>query len=277
MGGARGGLGPLRRRAADRGRHPDRALAAEADPRGRPRQPARVRRAGRHQPRGHAPRSRRTSSTRPTRRARSSARSAATWPRTRAARTASSTASRRTTSCGLELVLPDGEMIQLGGKELDPPGYDLLGAFVGSEGTLGIATKVVAARDARARDGADARRLLRLHARRPARRSRRSCRPAIVPGAIEMMDKLAIQASEQMAHAGYPGRPRRGAAGRARRRRARVRGALRRGRGDLRDAAAPTTSASRATRPSASCSGRRARRRSRRWAGSPPTTSSRTA
>src|SRR6185437_14175280 len=37
---------------------------------------------------------------------------------------------------GLELVLSDGEMVQLGGYELDPPGYDLLGAFVGSEGTL---------------------------------------------------------------------------------------------------------------------------------------------
>jgi glycolate oxidase len=44
--------------------------------------------------------------------------------------------------CGLEVVLADGELITLGGPELDPPGYDLLGAFVGSEGTLGIATKV---------------------------------------------------------------------------------------------------------------------------------------
>ena len=43
---------------------------------------------------------------------------------------------------GLELVLPDGELVQLGGKELDHPGADLLGAFVGSEGTLGIATKI---------------------------------------------------------------------------------------------------------------------------------------
>src|SRR3954454_8186409 len=44
---------------------------------------------------------------------------------------------------GLEVVLPDGEVVQLGGKELDRPGYDLLGAFVGSEGTLGVATKVI--------------------------------------------------------------------------------------------------------------------------------------
>src|SRR5690349_1657372 len=43
---------------------------------------------------------------------------------------------------GLELVLADGEMVQVGGPELDPPGYDLLGAFVGSEGTLGCGTKI---------------------------------------------------------------------------------------------------------------------------------------
>ena len=43
---------------------------------------------------------------------------------------------------GLELVLPDGSEVTLGGPELDHPGYDLVGAFVGSEGTLGIATRI---------------------------------------------------------------------------------------------------------------------------------------
>ncbi|MEA2311890.1 MAG: glycolate oxidase, partial [Solirubrobacteraceae bacterium] len=43
---------------------------------------------------------------------------------------------------GLEVVLADGEMVQIGGEELEHPGYDLLGAFVGSEGTLGVATKI---------------------------------------------------------------------------------------------------------------------------------------
>src|SRR5438094_10243430 len=43
---------------------------------------------------------------------------------------------------GLEVVLGDGSMVRLGGKELDRPGYDLVGAFVGSEGTLGIATAI---------------------------------------------------------------------------------------------------------------------------------------
>src|SRR5438093_8220424 len=43
---------------------------------------------------------------------------------------------------GLEVVLDDGQIIWLGGEVPDTPGYDLCGIFVGSEGTLGIATKI---------------------------------------------------------------------------------------------------------------------------------------
>ena len=90
--GLSGGARALRRRDRDLARAP------EPDPRGRPRERADRRRAGRDEQRGHAGGRRRTgSTTRPTRRASTSARSAATSPRTRAARTASSTGSPSTT------------------------------------------------------------------------------------------------------------------------------------------------------------------------------------
>src|SRR5438105_11862121 len=44
---------------------------------------------------------------------------------------------------GLEVVMPDGEIAWLGGKTRETPGYDLAGVFVGSEGTVGIATRLV--------------------------------------------------------------------------------------------------------------------------------------
>ncbi len=44
---------------------------------------------------------------------------------------------------GMDVVLPDGELVQLGSPTLDSPGYDLGGVFVGSEGTLGVVTRVI--------------------------------------------------------------------------------------------------------------------------------------
>jgi glycolate oxidase len=100
---------------------------------------------------------------------------------------------------GLEVVLTDGSVAEL---DRDAPGYDLLGAFVGSEGTLGVATKIV----------------LRVI---PAPESVRTLvaffedtgqagdavsaivSSGIVPGAIEMMDRLSIKAAEQSTGAGY--------------------------------------------------------------------------
>jgi glycolate oxidase len=98
----------------------------------------------------------------------------------------------------LEVVLPDGSLVQLG----DPLGYDLRGVFVGSEGTLGIATKVTV-------------RLLRKpeavrtlvadfdtpHAAGDAVSA--IIAEGIVPAAVEMLDALAIEACEAATHAGY--------------------------------------------------------------------------
>ena len=105
--------------------------------------------------------------------------------------------------CGLEVVLPDGEMITLGGEELDAPGYDLLGTFVGSEGTLGIATKIWL----RVIPSPETVRTLVAFfdsTREAGEAVSRIVQSGIVPGAIEMMDARAIEASEKMAHAGYP-------------------------------------------------------------------------
>src|SRR5579863_4414833 len=104
---------------------------------------------------------------------------------------------------GLEVVLPDASLIHLGGKALDAPGYDLAGVFVGSEGTLGITTKVI----------------LRILKRPQCIRTLLAAFPTtneagaavsdiiaagILPAAIEMMDNLAIHAAEAAVHARYP-------------------------------------------------------------------------
>ena len=44
---------------------------------------------------------------------------------------------------GMDVVLPDGELVHLGSSTLDSPGYDLAGVFVGSEGTLGVVTRII--------------------------------------------------------------------------------------------------------------------------------------
>jgi glycolate oxidase len=100
---------------------------------------------------------------------------------------------------GLEVVLSDGSMIEL---DRDAPGYDLLGAFVGSEGTLGVATKV-ALRVVPRPEAVQT--VVAFFEDTGAAGSAVSAIVAagMVPGAIEMMDRLSIQAAEQATHAGY--------------------------------------------------------------------------
>jgi glycolate oxidase len=104
---------------------------------------------------------------------------------------------------GLEVVLPDGELVQVGGKELDSPGYDLLGAFVGSEGTLGVATKITL----RVVPTPEAVRTLVAFFESTGDAGQvvsDVVAAGIVPAAIEMMDRLSIEAAEGATHAGYP-------------------------------------------------------------------------
>ena len=103
----------------------------------------------------------------------------------------------------LEVVLPSGEIVQLGSPTLDAPGYDLAGVFVGSEGTLGVTTKIT----------------LRIVKRPEAVQTLLAAFDSIeaagqtvsdiigagmLPSALEIMDALSIQAAEAAVHAHYP-------------------------------------------------------------------------
>ena len=104
---------------------------------------------------------------------------------------------------GIEMVTMQGEVVRLGGKHLDSAGYDLLGVMVGSEGLLGVVTEVT----------------VRILPKPPGARALLIGFPSvagaseavaavigagIIPGGMEMMDRLAVEAAEAFVHAGYP-------------------------------------------------------------------------
>jgi glycolate oxidase len=103
----------------------------------------------------------------------------------------------------MEVVLPSGEIAVLGSLAPDPDGLDLRGAFVGSEGTMGIATRIA----------------VRLTPNPPVVRTMLVdftdvadaaamvggvIAAGVVPAAIEMMDALTTRAVEEFVHAGFP-------------------------------------------------------------------------
>ncbi len=105
---------------------------------------------------------------------------------------------------GLRVVLPDGQIVQMGGPEIDQPGYDLTGLFVGTEGTFGIVTEVT----------------VNLIPPPPSVRTylaifdslglacrmvSQITRSGILPAALEIMDQNTIRAVEaSVFRAGYP-------------------------------------------------------------------------
>lgn len=104
---------------------------------------------------------------------------------------------------GMKVVLPDGELVTIGGKSLESPGMDLCGLIVGSEGLLGVVTEatlrllpkpqsvktVLAAYDAVEQAGEAVAMVIGA---------------GLLPVAIEIMDRLAIDAAEAAVQAGYP-------------------------------------------------------------------------
>jgi glycolate oxidase len=104
---------------------------------------------------------------------------------------------------GAEVVLPNGEVVQLGGVVEDVPGYDLVGLFVGSEGTLGICTKLTVRLT---RDPAAYRTMLAVFetVEQATQAISEIIGAGIVPAALEMMDQGIVAAVEQAFHFGFP-------------------------------------------------------------------------
>ena len=104
---------------------------------------------------------------------------------------------------GLEVVIADGEVLWLGGKNQDRPGYDLTGIFVGSEGTLGVVTKVIVKLT---RDPETVGTMIAVFEEMEQATTAVSTIIAsgMVPAALEMIDKVAIEAVNPAIQAGFP-------------------------------------------------------------------------
>lgn len=104
---------------------------------------------------------------------------------------------------GIELVTIEGEIMRIGGKHLEAEGYDLLGVLTGSEGLLGVVTEVTV----RILQKPETARALLVGF--PTSEDGGQCvadiiSDGIIPGGMEMMDSLAIQAAEDFVQVGYP-------------------------------------------------------------------------
>ena len=104
---------------------------------------------------------------------------------------------------GVELVMMNGEIVRLGGRQLDPAGLDLLGVIVGSEGLLGVVTEVIV----RILPKPELARALLIGF--SSVEGAGQCvadviAAGIIPAGMEMMDRPAIHAAEAFVNVGYP-------------------------------------------------------------------------
>ncbi|MFS8180275.1 FAD-linked oxidase C-terminal domain-containing protein [Pseudovibrio denitrificans] len=104
---------------------------------------------------------------------------------------------------GLEIVLITGEVIRLGGKHLDSEAYDLLALLTGSEGLLAVVTEVTV-RVLQKPETARAALIGFPTSEKAGKCVADIIGAGIIPGGMELMDKLAIDAAEDFVHAGYP-------------------------------------------------------------------------
>ena len=104
---------------------------------------------------------------------------------------------------GVEVVLPDGRVVEYGGKAAESCGYDLTGFFVGSEGTVGIATKITVKLTRLPEFVAT---LLAIFDRidDAAQTVAAITAQGITPAALEMLDGWTLRTVEEAMHAGYP-------------------------------------------------------------------------
>jgi glycolate oxidase len=104
---------------------------------------------------------------------------------------------------GVEFVTIEGEILRIGGRHLDPAGFDLLGVIVGSEGLLGVVTEVTV----RILPKPEAARAILIGfgtVEGAGQCVADVIAAGIIPAGMEMMDRPAIHAAEAFVHAGYP-------------------------------------------------------------------------
>jgi glycolate oxidase len=104
---------------------------------------------------------------------------------------------------GLEVVLPDGEIMWLGGRTRETQGYDMAGLFVGSEGTFGIATKIVV-RILRQPQAVKTVLAVFDSVEQASEAVSAVIARGLIPAAMEMIDQTTIEAVEDAFGCGYP-------------------------------------------------------------------------